>query len=146
MVDIGEHQAAARLVDDDADVPADPHRPEVRIRGLVDAVDLQTGAVRLPHQRERRQLRLLLLVIGKLGEGGDEAVGEDGGHDLGALCGCWIELESAKPLADQLLPRRDEPRQHHNGVQSLILRNAVSGHEPGIPGSNPRPELLPILL
>jgi len=67
-------------VDDDAYVSADPHRPEIRILGLVDAMKLQAGTIRLRHQRERRQLRLLLLVVGELGEGGGEAVGEDGGH------------------------------------------------------------------
>jgi hypothetical protein len=41
MVHIGEEQARRRLVHDDAQVAADAHRPEIRVLGAVDAVELQ---------------------------------------------------------------------------------------------------------
>lgn len=44
----------------------------------VDAVEGEARRIRRRLQVERRQLRLLLLVIGEMGEGGGEAVGEEG--------------------------------------------------------------------
>ena len=80
MADIGEQQAAAGLVHDDADVAADPDRPEIRVLGIVDPVVLKPRPVRLGLQVEDRELHLLLLVAGKLPERGCEGVGEDGRH------------------------------------------------------------------
>jgi len=80
--DVHQHQAIAGLVHDDAQVAIDPHRPEIRISRLVEAVELQPRLVRVHLQVERRQLRLLLLVVPELGEGSREAVGEDGGHAM----------------------------------------------------------------
>ncbi|MDO3434519.1 hypothetical protein QWJ46_17725 [Rhizobium sp. CBN3] len=80
MVDIGEHHAVAGFVDDNPEITADTHGPEVRILGCVDPVELQTGPVRIGLQVKRRQLHLLLLVIGQLGERGRKAVGENRGQ------------------------------------------------------------------
>ncbi|WP_245490357.1 hypothetical protein [Mesorhizobium sp. M7A.F.Ca.US.011.01.1.1] len=87
MADIGEHQASASLVHDDADVAGNPHRPEIRILRFVDPVELKTRLIGIRLQVERRQFRLLLLVIGELGEGRRETVGENGGHGLTSLIG-----------------------------------------------------------
>ncbi|WP_245498883.1 hypothetical protein [Rhizobium ruizarguesonis] len=80
VVDIGEHDAVARLVDDNPEIAIDAHRPEVRVLGSVDPVELQAGPVRIGLQVERRQLDLLLFVIGELGERSSKAVSEDSGH------------------------------------------------------------------
>jgi hypothetical protein len=63
--DIGEHQASACLVHDDADVAIDPDRPEVRVLRFVDPVELETRAVGFGLEVKGRQLHLLLLVAGQ---------------------------------------------------------------------------------
>ena len=62
MTDIGEQQAAGGLVDDDADVAADADRPEIRVLGIVDAVELKSRPVRLGLKIEYRELDLLLFI------------------------------------------------------------------------------------
>ena len=62
VADIGEEEARLGLVDDDADVAADPHRPEMRVAGAVDAVEVQPGCRRVHLQIERRGLGRLLLL------------------------------------------------------------------------------------
>ena len=61
---IGEQQARNRLMHNDPDVATDANRPEIRVLGFVDAVELEPRPVRLSLQVENRELHLLLLVAG----------------------------------------------------------------------------------
>ncbi|WP_246802003.1 hypothetical protein [Rhizobium leguminosarum] len=85
VIDVGEHDAVAGLVDDDPDIAIDPHRPEVRVLRRIDPVELEAWPVRIGLQVERRQFHLLLFVIGELGQGCGKAVGENGGHVRGSF-------------------------------------------------------------
>jgi len=44
-------------------------------------MELQTRAIRICLQVKRRQLHLLLFLIGKTRQGGGEAIGKDGGQN-----------------------------------------------------------------
>ena len=71
---------------DDADVAADPHRPEIRVLGIVDAMKLKSRPVRLGLQVEDGELRLLLLVARRLAERSGKGVSEDCCHQSKACC------------------------------------------------------------
>jgi len=76
VADIGEQEARLGLVNDDADVAARPHRPEMRVARTLNAVELQTRGRRVHLQIERGCLGRLLLRSGQAREGGGE-----GGRD-----------------------------------------------------------------
>ena len=76
MIDVAEQQAASRLVDDQPDVAADPHRPEVLVLRLVELVEAHAGIGRVELQVEGRRLDGLLLVAGQAGEAVGEGVGD----------------------------------------------------------------------
>ena len=76
VVDIGDQQAGARLVQDQPDVAPDARGPEVRIFRLVDPVHLQSRCGRIELQVHYRQLDGLLLLRRQAGEGGGEGVGD----------------------------------------------------------------------
>lgn len=76
MIDIGDQQARARLVEDQPDVAIDPRRPEVEILRRRDPVHLQTRRRRVQLQIHDADLHRLLLLRGKPREGVSEGVGE----------------------------------------------------------------------
>ena len=70
MADIGQQEARLGLVDDDADVAADPHRPEMRIAGRSMRWKLQPWRRRVHLQVECRSLGSLLLCRRQPGQRG----------------------------------------------------------------------------
>jgi hypothetical protein len=82
MPDIGNQQTTARLVDDQADVPIDAGRPEIRVLTFVDAVQLETVAGRVHLQVEDARLHGLLVQAGEPAEGGSKSIGDQEIHDL----------------------------------------------------------------
>ncbi|MER9578641.1 hypothetical protein NKI78_23865 [Mesorhizobium sp. M0400] len=126
MADIGEHQASARLVHDDADVAGNPDRPEIWILGLVDTVKLQPRLIGIRLQIECRQLRLLLLVIGEFCESGGEAVGEDSGHGLTSLMGDDERAGSFRAYANIVAELRAYPLEKFADSATTPKRHLVS--------------------
>ena len=61
VADIGDQQAVARLVNDQADVAIDARRPEIGVLAVVDAVQLETVAGRVHLQIEDARLHRLLV-------------------------------------------------------------------------------------
>jgi hypothetical protein len=57
VVDVAEQQAVGGAVNDEADVAAHPHGPEVPVLRLVELVELEPGARRVHLKIERRRLR-----------------------------------------------------------------------------------------
>ena len=80
VADIGDQQAVARLVDDQADVAIDARRPEIGVLALVDAVQLKTVAGRVHLQIEDARLHRLLVQAGQPVEGSGEGVGDQEVH------------------------------------------------------------------
>ena len=74
MVDIGEKDARCRPMHDQADVPADPDRPEVPILCPIQLVKRVPGPRRIHLQIEGRGLHGLLLVARQLGEAPGEGI------------------------------------------------------------------------
>jgi hypothetical protein len=68
VADVGKEEALRRLVDDDADIPVDPARPEIRVLGDIDAMQLQARIHRVGLQVEHGGLDPLLLVARQLGQ------------------------------------------------------------------------------
>jgi hypothetical protein len=75
MPDIGQEEAGRGLVDDQPQVAAGPHRPEVWVAGAINPMELQPRACRVHLQVKRRGLGRLLLLRLQTGEGGREGVG-----------------------------------------------------------------------
>ncbi len=65
MADIGDQQAVARLVDDQADVAIDARRSEVGDLALVDAMQLKPVAGRVHLQVKDTRLHRLLVRAGQ---------------------------------------------------------------------------------
>jgi hypothetical protein len=63
-------------VQDDADVTACTHRPEVLVFGLLDPMQAHAGMRRVQLQVERRGFDRLLLVAGQAGQAVGEGVGD----------------------------------------------------------------------
>ena len=76
MIDIDEHDARRGAMQDQADVPVDPDRPEIPVLGAVDPVERQPWRRRVHLQIEGRGFRGLLLVAGQLGKAIGEGVGD----------------------------------------------------------------------
>ena len=76
VIDVAEQKAGGRLVNDQPDVAAHPHRPEVLVLCLVELVEAHAGIGRVELQVERRRLDGLLLVAGQSGEAVGEGVGD----------------------------------------------------------------------
>ena len=64
MIDVAEEEARVGLMNDQADVGADPNRPETLVLRLVQLVEAEAGCGRIHLQIERRRLGGLLLVAG----------------------------------------------------------------------------------
>ena len=67
VADIGDQQALARLVNNQANVAIDPRRPEIGVFALVDAVQLETVAGRVHLKIEDARLHRLLVQAGRAG-------------------------------------------------------------------------------
>ena len=80
MIDVAEHQARCRLVDDQPQIAADTNGPEVRILRLAQPMELHPRAGRIHLQIKRRRLRKLLLLAGEPREAVGEGVGDSKVH------------------------------------------------------------------
>lgn len=76
MIDVAEHQARCRLVNDETQIATDAHGPEVRVLGLAQPVKLHSRTRGIQLQIERRRLRELLLLAGEPGQTVGEGVGD----------------------------------------------------------------------
>src|SRR5690606_26538743 len=76
VIDIAEQQTASGLVDDQANVAADAHRPEVRVFGSVELVKAHAVADGIHLQIEGSGLCRLLFISGQAGKTGGEGVGD----------------------------------------------------------------------
>ena len=76
MIDVAEQQAALRAMDDQPDVAADTHGPEVFVFGFVELVELHARIGRIKLQVERCRLHGFLLVTGEPRETVGESVGD----------------------------------------------------------------------
>ena len=74
--DEAQHQARGALVNDQADVAAHAHGPEVLVLRLVEPVKAHAGVGWIDLQVERRRLDRLLLVAGEPAEAVGEGVGD----------------------------------------------------------------------
>lgn len=82
VIDIAEQQTASGLVDDQTNVTADTHRPEVRVFGSVELVEAHAVASRVNLQVERGGLGGLLLVARQARQAGGEGVSDAEFHAL----------------------------------------------------------------
>ena len=82
VIDVAEQEARLAPVNDQPDVAADPHRPEVLVLRLVELVEAHAGIGRVELQVEGRRLDGLLLVAGQAGEAVGEGVGDAEFHDI----------------------------------------------------------------
>ena len=80
VADIGDQQAVARLVNNQADVAIDPRRPEIGVLTVVDAVQLKTVAGRVHLKIEDARLHRLLVEAGEPVEGGGEGIRDEEVH------------------------------------------------------------------
>ncbi len=76
VADVAQQQAGGGLVDNDADIGAGPHRPEMRVLGAVELMEGQAGRGGVKLEVEGGGLCRLLLRPGQAGEGGGEGVGD----------------------------------------------------------------------
>jgi hypothetical protein len=76
MVRVAQQQASLRPVDDQPNVAADPHRPEVLVLRLLELVELHARGRRVDLEVERRRLDGLLLVARESGQAVGEGVGD----------------------------------------------------------------------
>ena len=120
VADVAEQQARLGPVDDQPDVAADPHRPEVLVLRLVELVELQPGLRRVDLQVEGRRLDGLLLVAGQAGEAVGEGVGDE-------------EVQSA---SGQMYETRSEPVR-----LGILLRGVPLEAEVVSPGTRRRERL-----
>ena len=80
VADIGDQQALARLVNNQADVAIDARRPEIGVLAVVDAVQLKTVAGRVHLKIEDARLHGLLVRAGQPVEGSREGVRDQEVH------------------------------------------------------------------
>jgi hypothetical protein len=76
VVDVAEQEARIALVHDQANVAADPHRPEIPVPRLVQPVQAHAGVGRVELQVEGRGLGRSLLVAGQARQAIGEGVGD----------------------------------------------------------------------
>lgn len=62
VIDVAQQQIISGLMDDDANIAGDPHRPEVRITGAVKAMKLHSRMSGIELQVKRRRLHALLFL------------------------------------------------------------------------------------
>ena len=74
VIHVAKHQAVLNPVNDEPDVAADPHRPEVLVLRFVEFVKAQPWRRRVQLQVKGRGLDQLLLVARQAGEAGGESV------------------------------------------------------------------------
>ena len=84
MIDIAEQHAARRLVDDQADIAADAHGPEVLVLGAVELVKAHAGAGRIELKVEGGGLDRLLLVAAEAGEAVGKGISDTEVHNTGS--------------------------------------------------------------
>lgn len=72
--DVAKQQATLRLVNDQANVAADAHRPEIRVSGAVELVEAQTLACWIDLQIKRRGLGELLLLASQFAQASGEGI------------------------------------------------------------------------
>ena len=82
VVHVAKQQAVLNPMDDEADVAADPHRPEVLVLCLVEFVEAQTRCGRIQLHVKGRRLHCLLLVACQTGEAVGEGIGDSKLHVL----------------------------------------------------------------
>ncbi len=82
VVDVAEQEIGIALVNDQPDVAAHPHRPEVLVLHLVDLVEAHAGIGRVELQIERRRLDGFLLVAGQAGKAVGEGIGDAKVHKI----------------------------------------------------------------
>ena len=82
VVDVAEQEAGSALVNDQPDVAAHPHRPEVLVLGFVDLVEAHAGIGRVELQVESRRLDGFLLVAGQAAKTVGEGVGDAEVHNF----------------------------------------------------------------
>lgn len=80
MIDVAEHQARRRPMNDQPDIAADADRPEVRIPRLGEPVKLHRWVRRIKLEIERRRLHSLLLLASQPGEAIGKGVGDSEVH------------------------------------------------------------------
>ena len=87
MIDVDEQKTRSRFVDDQADVGVDAHRPEIRVLGAIELMELHARRCRVELKVERRRLHSLLLLRRQARERIGECVGDAEFHRL-SLCSC----------------------------------------------------------
>jgi hypothetical protein len=80
MVHIAEQNAQIAPVDDQSDVAADSHRPEVLVLCLVEFVKSHSGTGRVKLQVKGGRLDGLLFFAGQFGEAVSEGIGNKEFH------------------------------------------------------------------
>ncbi len=76
VIDIAEQQARFAAMNDQTNVAADPHRPEILVLAAIQLVEAQAGAGGIQLQVEGRRLDELLFVVGQAGETIGKGVGD----------------------------------------------------------------------
>ena len=90
MIDVAEQQAAVRAVDDEAQIAAGAHGPEILVPRPVELVAAQAGVGRVELQVEGRGLDRLLFFPGEAGQAVGEGVGDAKVHGRSLTrCGPW---------------------------------------------------------
>ena len=80
MIDVTQQQASRGFVHDQADIAADPHRPEVRILRPIEFVEVHSRVCRVQLQIKGCGLHRFLLVAGEAAEAVGEGVGDSEVH------------------------------------------------------------------
>src|SRR3990167_6480877 len=80
VIHIAQQQTGIGLVDDQTNIAAHPHRPEILVPRLVQLVEAQARIGRIDLQVERRGLGGFLLIAGEFGEAVGEGVGDEKVH------------------------------------------------------------------
>ena len=105
-------------MDDHADVPADSHRPKVRVLRPVELVEAHTRIGRIELEIEGRGFDRLLLLTGQLGQVVGEGVGDAEFH---LLCLFGI-ADSIGPIGVNSLQLFHPALKEIGGVSSQALR------------------------
>jgi hypothetical protein len=82
MPDITEQHARRGLVHDQPDIGIDSHRPEIRVSGAVEPMEMEARTRRIELQVERRRFDRFLLHAGEPSETVGEGVGDAEFHVL----------------------------------------------------------------
>ena len=80
MIDVAQHQAVLAAMHDDSHVVIDAHRPEFRVLGLRQFVELQPGLGWIHLEVKSCGLGSFLLVTGQLGKAVCESVSDSKVH------------------------------------------------------------------